>query len=227
MITFVIPTINEEINIRKTLKFFIKLKKKIIFNVIIVDDKSSDNTVGVAKSFKKKLNLKVISNQMPQGLGYALLIGFKKSKKGSVIFLDADLSITKRDIVKMIKICSKNENEIVIGSRYLPRSKIVGSSRFKVFLSKYLNKIISFCFQVPVCDMSHSFRSIKRNIKIQTHNHTHPGFFWEMTINAYKNGILIKEIPIKFYDRKYGLTKNSSLRMIKSIFTSIKNLIHR
>lgn len=223
MISFVIPTINEEINIFKTLNSLIKLKKKFKFDVIIVDDNSSDKTLLVANSFKKKLNLTLILNSKAKGLGYALMLGFKKSKKKIVIFLDADLSISKFDLIKLINLSFTSD--IIIGSRYLNESKIIGAPKLKIFFSKYLNKIISYIFETKILDMSHSFRSIKKDVRVKSKNFSHPGFFWEMTINAHKMGYKIKEIPITFYDRKYGKTKNNTLKMLKSILDSLKNLI--
>ena len=85
--------------------------------------------------------------------------------------------------------------------------------------------IISKIFKLPVVDISHSFRIIDKNIKIKTKNFTHPGFFWEFTINAFKEKKTICEIPISFYDRKYGISKNSSLNMLKSVIKSYLNLL--
>jgi dolichol-phosphate mannosyltransferase len=223
MISFVIPTINEEVNIFKTLDLLLKLKNKISFDVTIVDDNSNDKTIAVATSFKKKIDIKIINNRHRKGLGFALMLGFKKAKGKHVIFLDADRSISLKDINKIIDL--RIVNGIVIGNRYLKKSKIYGNSKSKIFFSKYLNIIVSKFFNIPVIDMSHSFRIISKNINIKSLNLTHPGFFWELTINAYKSGFAIKEFPVTFYDREHGKTKNSIFKMMKSILISVKNLI--
>ena len=54
MISIVIPTINEEKNISKTLSKISNIKELSIAEVIIVDDNSEDKTIDIVESFKKK-----------------------------------------------------------------------------------------------------------------------------------------------------------------------------
>ena len=96
MISIVIPTINEEKNINKTLDKISKIKEILDSEIIIVDDNSQDDTLKIVKSFNEKLNVKIIQNKNKLGLGYALNKGFKFSKNNFVMFLDADLSIKKK-----------------------------------------------------------------------------------------------------------------------------------
>jgi len=225
MLSIVIPTINEEKNIITTISNLSKIFQNIIFEIIIVDDKSSDKTVFLIKQFIKKshLNIKILINKYRRGLGNALLLGFNLSNYNFVMFLDADLSIRKEDIYKLYK--SRKKNSIVIGSRYLRQSKIIGASKVKIFISKLLNKFISLIFQIPVLDVSHSFRIISKKINLNSRNLTHPGFFWETTFNAMVKGFIISEIPITFIDRRFGLSKNQSIRMLKSSINSILNIL--
>jgi len=225
MLSIIIPTINEEKNITTTLALLSEVFKNIIFEIIIVDDKSSDNTVSEIKKFQNKSNLsiKILINKYPRGLGNALLLGYNLSNNKFVMFLDADLSIKKNDVYKLYK--SRKENSIVVGSRYLKQSNIIGASRIKVFISRLLNKFISIIFQIPICDISHSFRIISKKINLNSENLTHPGFFWETTFNAMINEFNIEEIPITFIDRRFGLSKNHSFKLLKSSIISIFNIL--
>jgi dolichol-phosphate mannosyltransferase len=102
MLSIIIPTINEEKNITTTLALLSEVFKNIIFEIIIVDDKSSDKTVSEIKKFQNKSNLsiKILINKYPRGLGNALLLGYNLSNNKFVMFLDADLSIKKNDVYK-------------------------------------------------------------------------------------------------------------------------------
>ena len=77
-------------------------------------------------------------------------------------------------------------------------------------------------------DLSHSFRIVP-NIKLDISPRTlsHPGFFWELSY-LHKNyyGLELKEIPITFYNRQSGITKNSLIRMVKSLLFSIFAIIN-
>jgi dolichol-phosphate mannosyltransferase len=225
MLSIIIPTINEEKNISITLTMLSQIFKNIIFEIIIVDDQSTDKTVSEIKKFKNKsnLNIKILINKYRKGLGYALLLGYNLSKKKFVMFLDADLSIKKDDIYKLYK--SRKVNSIVVGSRYLKKSNIIGASKIKIFISKLLNKFISIIFQIPIFDISHSFRIISKKINLNSINLTHPGFFWETTFNAMVNGFKIEEKPVTFIDRRFGLSKNHSAKLLKSSIISIFNIL--
>jgi dolichol-phosphate mannosyltransferase len=225
MLSIIIPTINEEKNISITLTILSQIFKNIIFEIIIVDDQSTDKTVSEIKKFKNKsnLNIKILINKYYKGLGYALLLGYNLSNKKFVMFLDADLSIKKDDIYKLYK--SRKVNSIVVGSRYLKKSNIIGASKIKIFISKLLNKFISIIFQIPIFDISHSFRIISKKINLNSINLTHPGFFWETTYNAMVNGFKIEETPVTFIDRRFGLSKNHSTKLLKSSIISIFNIL--
>ena len=224
MISIVIPTINEEKNILLTINKLSNLKNLNNPEIIIVDDNSTDNTVNIIKDFiqKKKLDIKLIRNYSNLGLGYALKLGYENSKYKFVMFLDADLSVKNDDINALIE--SRKENHMIVGSRYSTKSKVVNVNKIKFFLSLILNKLISTIFKLSIIDISHSFRIICKNFKLSVKNYTHPGFFWELTLDAKKKGIFLKEIPITFLERENGVSKNKTLKMIKSVAYSLHNI---
>ena len=57
MLSIVIPTLNEEENIEKTLLKIEKISKEIILDITIVDDDSKDNTLKIVEKFKSKFLL--------------------------------------------------------------------------------------------------------------------------------------------------------------------------
>jgi len=224
MISIIIPTINEEKNILLTINRLNNLKSLNNPEIIVVDDNSTDNTVNVINGFiqKKEVDIKLIRNDNKLGLGYALKLGYEKSKYNFVMFLDADLSVKNDDIETLFE--SRKENHMIVGSRYLTESKIINVNKPKFFLSLILNKFISSIFKLRIIDISHSFRIICKNFKISVKNYTHPGFFWELTVDAKKKGIFLEEIPVTFLERENGISKNKSLKMIKSVSYSLYNI---
>ena len=89
LISVVIPAYNEEKAIKKCLNSLVRQKTKFRFEVIVVDNNSSDNTVAVAKEFKNNLILKIVKEKI-QGRGAARYAGFEAAK-GTIIFTtDAD-----------------------------------------------------------------------------------------------------------------------------------------
>ena len=206
-------------------------KKKFSFKGIALDlsvallylSKYVGNIYPGSNSLIAQININIINNKINLGLGYALTRGYDSSKYPFVIFLDADLSISEEDILKLYK--SRKDDSMIIGSRYIRGSKINGANKLKVLISYCLNYIIGKIFNLKIIDISHSFRIISKKIEIKTKNYTHPGFFWEMTVNAKRKNKTIEEIPITFIERKYGISKNKSLLMLSSVIKSFFNIL--
>ncbi len=227
MISFIIPTLNEKNNIDITVQ---KIEKSISelesYEIIFVDDKSTDGSLEkIKKLSKNNNNINYVIPKKKMGLGNALSLGQKVSKGDYIFFLDCDNSINLQDLIKIKN--SKQKNKLIIGSRYLKNSRINGVNSLKIFMSKFLNFILSKYLSISVRDISHSCRIFPRSIFLKTKNLKHPIFFWEHSLYCDRKGVNIIEIPIKFDERKSGKTKNSFFSLIKNIcfaFFSIINL---
>ena len=225
MISVIVPTLNEISNIDQTIFRLKKLFKEIEikYEIIFVDDKSTDGTIAKIENYKKKLKtIKLIISKKKRGLGYALKQGVDLSKGKYILFLDADNSVDNSFLKNMIN--KKDDDTLVIGSRYIKNSRIRGVSKIKIFFSKSLNILISKIFNIIAVDISHSLRIFPSTFKIKTSNYKHPSFFWEHSIKAKKCNMKIIEIPVNFDERKSGKTKNSFFKLFKSVVMSIKFL---
>ena len=225
MISFVIPTLNEIDNIDTTVQ---KIKQcfnnRDDYEIIFVDDKSEDGSL--KKIIMLSENNKNINYCIPKkrlGLGNALILGQKRAKGDYIFFLDCDNSINISNLSKLIK--SIRNNTLVIGSRYLKNSKIYGVNKIRIFISKSANYFISKYLRIPIFDISHSCRVFPKSIFFETENFKHPIFFWEHTLYCFKNNFTINEVPIEFYERKSGISKNSFLSLFKSIFFALVSIL--
>lgn len=89
MIDIIIPAHNREKMIGKTLSSLVA-QTDDDFNVIVVDDGSTDNTASVVDSFRKSLNIKYIKNETNLGPGDSRQVGLDNSISKFVAFLDSD-----------------------------------------------------------------------------------------------------------------------------------------
>ncbi len=95
MITIVIPTLNEEKYIGRLLES-ISVQTFKDYEVIVVDGRSKDNTVGVVEGFKDKMNVRVVSQpkvEVASKIAAARNLGAKESKGDYLLFLDSDVII--------------------------------------------------------------------------------------------------------------------------------------
>src|ERR1700688_1812092 len=121
-LSIVIPAFNEETRLRGTLERMAGYINKSgrATEVIVVDDGSADETIGVAESFREKLSdLRVISNGRNRGKGYSVRHGFTESRGEIVLFTDADLSAPIEEADKLLE--KMGGNDVAIGSRAVNR----------------------------------------------------------------------------------------------------------
>jgi dolichyl-phosphate beta-glucosyltransferase len=146
MISIVIAAYNEEQRIGKSL---LKIKdyldaQNFAYEIIVVDDGSTDNTRQVAIGYKPKItNLKIISYPNNKGKGYALRQGVLASKGKSVLLSDADLSTPIEELSYVLPLISGREYDVVIGSRALkPETIIKKQPWWRQGMGKIFNKIV-------------------------------------------------------------------------------------
>jgi len=216
-ISILVPTLNEEKNIKKVFKLIsialISIKKK--YEIIFVDDASTDKTCKNINLLRKKnKNIHLVNSPKKKGLGNAINIGINKSKGKYILCLDCDCAISHKELTKIIE--NRSKNRVVIGSRYLKNSKIVGCSRIKIFLSKAVNKFISYVHKISANDLTQSLRIFYKDQKFKPKNLTHPGFFIEMSIFFSKKKKEFLEIPVIYQQRRYGETKNNTIKLLIS-----------
>jgi len=111
-VSAIIPIFDEEKNIAKLLEFL--LGTSIFYEIICVNDGSTDKSLDILKEFKK--NIKIVNFRKNYGKGHALAGGIKKANGEIVVFLDADLiNLTQKHLKKLILPILKGEKKAVLG----------------------------------------------------------------------------------------------------------------
>ena len=240
-IGIVIPTFNEENNIVKLIKT-IKSKFKDTL-IVIVDDSLHKKIWHLIK--KNKLKVSYIYRGKKLGRGSAVRIGLKKLLKNKKIKffveMDADFSHNPAELSKNINYFYKNSLDLLIGSRYLKKSKIINwslSRRIFSFLSNYLARNL---LKIPISDFTNGYRIYSKNsVKkiIKNCGKVGGGFIMlsEILVELHINNFKIREIESIFVNRARGessvnlkLILVSLLGLIKLYFNKKKriNLISR
>lgn len=113
-VSAIIPCYNEEKTIVKVVKTLIGCK--LVEEVIVVNDGSTDKSLDLLAVFKKQVNL--INLKKNSGKGAALAIGIKKAKGEVVMFIDADVvNLKHKNIKEMLEPVLKHQWRGVIGIR--------------------------------------------------------------------------------------------------------------
>ena len=226
-IGIVIPTFNEEANIERLVK---KIKSKFKDSlIIIVDDSHHKKTWHLIR--KKKLRVNYIYRGKKLGRGSAVIFGLKKlikNKKIKVfVEMDADFSHNPAELPRNINFFRKNSLDLLIGSRYLKKSKIINWSLKRRVFSILANYLARSLLKIPVYDFTNGYRVYsKRAVKkiIKNCGKIDGGFIVlsEILLELHINNFKIREIESIFVDRKRGESSISLKLILVSLYGLIK-----
>jgi glycosyltransferase involved in cell wall biosynthesis len=206
------PFWNEGKNLERVINKAIPVAQKVAkkWEIIMVDDGSSDNTAGVAKQLEaKNPNLRLISHQPNRGYGAALKEGFVGAKYNLVVFTDGDGQF---DFSEVTKFLNKIENaDIVIGHR-----KKRSDNPLRHILMNLL-KIWDFVlFGFYFRDIDCGFKLFRKEAlnKIMPLKSEGAMITTEILAKAKKKHLKILQVEVSHYPRVYGDQSGGNLRVI-------------
>ena len=217
-------TYNEKPNIEGLI--FNIFKNYPFVHMLIIDDNSPDKTADLVINLQNKYNnLHLIKRDRKLGLDTAHKIAYDYALENSYdyfISMDADLSHDPKEISNFLK--NLEDYPFVIGSRYMSGGRCLMHGK-RLYTSKYGNMLIKFLLGINCNEYTTSYRGFNLNklkpFKLSKVKSKGYSFFMGTIIEIYKRKIKIKEIPIIFKDRVYGLSKIPKIE----IFRTLKNLL--
>jgi dolichol-phosphate mannosyltransferase len=210
----VIPTYNEKENISNILQAIFNLNEG--FHVLVVDDGSPDGTADIVKGLQVKFPGSLFINERKGklGLGTAYIHGFRWALSQGYQFIfemDADFSHDPADLVRLYDACKSGGADLAIGSRYIKGGGVVNWPGDRIALSKGASLYTRLITWMPVKDPTAGFMCYKREvldaINLDKIHFVGYAFQIAMKFTAWKLGFKIKEVPIVFKDRAYGISK--------------------
>ncbi|MEM2159917.1 MAG: glycosyltransferase family 2 protein [Candidatus Nitrosotenuis sp.] len=185
-----IPAFNEEKNIGSII---VKLKQKYDY-IIICDDGSSDTTSTIASS----LGAYVIKHEKNLGYGASIKTIFNEAKKieGDILVtFDGDGQHQIMDIDSVVKPILDNDADIVIGSRFLGKTKDL--PKYRKFGIKTITGLTNITTGSKITDSQSGFRAYsKKALQEITPTESGMGISTEILIKASKKQMRIIEVPI-------------------------------
>ena len=119
MFSIIIPIYNEQESIKYLIEeIYSSLKEFRDFEIIIVNDFSSDDSLEVLNTINKNIHFKIINNKKNEGQSFSINNGIMNSKFYIIITLDGDGQNNPADIPNLLKnYQSSNELKLVGGIR--------------------------------------------------------------------------------------------------------------
>jgi len=149
-IAIIIPVYNEERIIGSLIE---KLKKLYSnYEIIIVDDGSTDNTLKIVKQF----DVKIIRHPRNIGYGGALKTGIRSVKADIIVLMDADGQHNPEDINKLLE--HIDDYDMVVGAR----SEDSQTSHFRRPFKRVLEWVANYLSGIKIPDLNSGFRAVRR-----------------------------------------------------------------
>ncbi|HIH32363.1 TPA: glycosyltransferase family 2 protein [Candidatus Woesearchaeota archaeon] len=233
-LTVIYPAFNEEENVKHIPNELIRFLDKLgmTYEILIIDDGSKDNTVNEVNKLRKKFsNIVLIRHKSNKGLGSAIRTGIKHARGEFLVTIDGDFTFHPSMIKSLIQAQKRENADCVIGSPLLAGyGKNV--PKYRIFLSKSVNKIYQILMQKKVTAVSQIFRLYKaRDLKSLDLESKRFDINAEILFKLVQKNKTFYEIPAKLTLRKYGESKINNFKEIQNhirlIFKIIKWKIFR
>lgn len=212
----IIPTYNEIENVENMTRTVMAFEKD--FHILYVDDNSPDGTADkvmeLQAEFPGRIHLEKRAGKL--GLGTAYIHGFKWSiaKNYEFIFeMDCDFSHNPKDLIRLYDACVAGA-DLSIGSRYCKGGKVSNWPLKRVLMSYFASVYVRMILFIGIKDTTAGFKCYRKKV-LETINLdavTFKGYAFQICMKyaAVRHGFKIKEVPITFVDRLYGVSKMNS-----------------
>lgn len=234
-LSIILPTLNEYKNLSFLLPELVEMLEVENFEnyeIIVVDDGSTDQTVDFMSKFNKRnAKVKLISRKKNHSLPLSIWEGIENSIYPNVMWLDADGSMHV-DAVRSLIIKYFEMKKIIIGSRFVTGGGYKGvkdlnnesffraiinvnkseDSVLGMVLSILFNKFLNVIFNSEVNDLTSGFIIIEKNKLNRKHfeNSIYGEYFIEVVTSLIVSNTEIEEIGYVCETRKYGKSKTAS-----------------
>jgi len=215
-ITVGIPAYNEEKNIAKII---VKLKK-MVDQVLVCDDGSTDSTCAIAES----LGATVIKHPKNLGYGNAIRSIFLKAREINadlLVTIDADGQHKIEDINKIIKPIVDRRADISIGSRFLKKDN--NTPGYRKLGVKIITKVTNSSLSEKVTDAQSGFRAYNNKVlQSLTPSDSGMGISTEILIKSSNLGFKIAEVPTEIQYEGDTSTHNPVSHGIEVLMSTLK-----
>lgn len=194
------------------------------YRMLVVDDGSPDGTGEVADRLAAASGgrIDVVHRTGPRGLGRSYVEGFTRAVTqpvSAVCQMDADLSHDPADLPRLV--AATEDADLVIGSRYVPGGQVVNWPLTRIALSTAANWYVRAATGLAVRDATAGFRCWRREAlahlplsRIRSEGYA---FQIEMAWHAARRGLRIRELPIRFVERRRGHSKLSRAIVLEAL----------
>jgi len=221
----VIPVLNEAHVLQKsveTLLAFLRSALRYRWQIVIVDNGSTDGTQAVAAELTAAHQEVTFLHLASRGRGRALRYAWLQSKADIVCYMDVDLSTHLSHVPELIHAIAHDGYDIATGSRLLPESRTTRSLKREI-VSRVYNLLLKVALSVRFSDAQCGFKAVSRRAveTIVPQIEDQSWFFdTELLALAENQGYRIKDIPVLWVE-----DDDSRVKILQTGWEDIKGVV--
>ncbi len=209
MLSIIVPVRNESNIVHEVFEYFFSNLKDIKYEVLIINDYSSDDTFDKCKKLANEYkNFKILDNKK-KGLGGAINLGIKEAQGDNISIMMADLSDDINDLKRYNNLMQQDDIDAILGSRFMKDSRVKGYPFQKLILNRIFNFFVSIIFFNKYNDYTNAFKIYKKKTLIEIMPLISESFniFLEIPLKIISRNYNYKIISINWITRKKGVSK--------------------
>ena len=231
-ISIIIPCYNEENTIQQIVELVRNALNESEYEIILVDDWSTDNTSQIIKDFSlNEDTIVVITHELNLGKGAALRSGFNACSGDVVIIQDADLEYDPSEYGKLLKPIQDGKADVVYGSRFKSGAEARVLYYWHRLGNSFLTWLSNIFTNLNLTDMETCYKVFRKEVLEQIIiEEDRFGFEPEITakIAKIRPRIRIYEVGISYYGRTYEEGKKITWKDgIRAIYAILKYNLFR
>ena len=215
-LSIIIPCFNEEKYIGNLLnELLIEVNP---YEIIVIDDFSSDNSVNIIKNTQDK-RIKLIQNKKNSGKGYSIIQGFKNAEGDIILVQDADPEYNPKDINFLLTPFFEANADFVIGTRFQTKYRRKIGYFYHTIFNKLITLLVNLKSNTNFTDIECGYKAFKKELLNNFQlNENRFGIEVELIRKISKLKRKMYEVPVSYEMRSYEMGKKIGLKDAISAF---------
>ena len=229
LLSIFFPMWNEELYVERTIGAARKICEEMVeagyigsYELIIVDDKSTDRTPEIADALAAAdEHVVVVHHPVNRKLGGAMKTGFTTAKGDIVLYTDADLPFDFTEVPRALRLMREYEADLVSAYRF----DRTGEGYTRAIYTFFYNLLIRSMFGVKARDINFAFKVCRRAVLDNIELRSEGSFIdAELIIRATRSGYELLQFGVDYFPRTRGVSTLSSPAVIKTILREMFKL---
>jgi SAM-dependent methyltransferase len=214
-VSIVIPCHNEEMNVSPLVSKLKSFYNDYIYEIILVDDNSRDQTSEVIKQLAAEdSRIKPVFRTPPNGVGRAIIDGYRAATGKYILSMDCDFQHLLPEIRDLFDAAAEGY-DVAVGSRFSRHSVLLNYPIQKIIVNRGFHALAQILFRQKFRDLTNNLKLMRREV-LENLQLTQPGFAInaETGLQPVLKGYSVKEVPISWINRTPDMGV-SSFKLVK------------